>query len=228
MLKRKSHTFTIAVILVFALKSLAQDFNDDARFWLYMKLDKDITKKVNAHFLLQNRFNNNMNEYSQVYGDFGLTYKLNKHLRFITDYVYGKKRNLDGSYSNIHQVYGGFYLRKKINKFVLVYRNLLQAQFRNINSSDKGTIPKVYERNKLTVKYELNKRYAVFAAEELNLPLYRFSEYYISRNRTFFGSSYNLSKKSNIEAYFLFQRKFKLSGQPSRDFIYGVTYSYSF
>lgn len=220
----------IVPFLVLLLPATAQEFNDDARLWLYLKLDKDLSKKWNAHLLLQNRFNNNVTEYSRGYSDFGVTYKINKHVRVMADYVYGRSRRPDDSYSHVHQAYTGVILRHKIGQLLLVYRLLLQAQVKDIYASDKGGVPKLYVRNKLTMKYEITKRVNVFVAEELNNRLLKSEEDRLpfSRSRSFVGAGYNLTKTSSIEAYFLFQRKFKLENQPARDFIYGITYSYSF
>lgn len=205
----------------------AQVFDDDARLWLYIKLDKDISNKLNARLLFQNRFNNNASEYSQVYGDIGLTYKLNKHFRILTDYVFGGKRQAGGTYNRVHQAYTGIVFRQKIKKMQFIYRLLVQAQVSNIYSGQEGFAPRFYERSKFTIKYELNKHLTFNIAQELNSPFYRFTDVYLSRSRSFIGGEYNLSKKSSIEAYFLFQRQLKYKGQPARDFIYGITYSRS-
>lgn len=227
---RKAVRYIFNVMVLLPLLAAAQEFDDDARLWLYLKLDKKITKHWHAHFLLQNRLDNNVTEYSQAYGDLGVSYYINKNIRILADYVYGYKRRIDGSYSRKHQAYAGMVLKKHFGNVVLTYRNLVQEQMTDVYTSEKGMLPVIYDRNKLTVKYEINQRWECYTAEELNFPFNKNagSGLYVSRTRTFAGIVYNLNKRSSIEAYFLFQRKFKFRSQPGRDFVYGFTYSYSF
>lgn len=218
------------ILILFALNFVlySQTYNNDARLWLYIKLDKDISNKWNAHLLVQNRFNNNVSEFSQAYSDVGVTYKLNKHVRIMADYVYGGQRRLNGTYTRIHQAYTGITLRQKLLRFSFNYRMLVQAQITNFYSSEKGHVPKIFWRNKLTVKYEINKRWDCFVAQELNSPFYRLNEIYFNRSRSFAGINYNINKASGFEFYFMLQQQLKYTGQPNRDFVYGITYSHSF
>jgi hypothetical protein len=67
----------------------AQYFNDDARLWLHLKFDKNISSKLNAELSLQNRIENNISVYSKLYSNLELSYKLNKNIRFLGGYGFG-------------------------------------------------------------------------------------------------------------------------------------------
>lgn len=208
--------------------AFAQKYNDDAKLWLYVKIDKDITSKFNVQLALQSRLENNISELGQLNSKLELTYKLNKNIRAVAAYGFGENRRLDGSYGDRQQFYAGVILRKKIKSFLFAYRNVLQAQVKNINTSETGGVPLFFDRNRINIKYELNKWLDVYAEEEINLSYGQFKYDNISRSRTSLGAIYNISKKSNVEAYFMFQKHFRYNNQPRRDFIYGLTYSYSF
>ncbi len=145
-------------------------------------------------------------------------------------YVYGSVRKLNGAYRYRQQIYFGFLVKKRVNRFNFIYRNLIQEQNKITANSEKSNTPQFFDRNKLTVKYEVNKRIQFYLAEEINLPIYtKYMGFYISRSRSYAGMEYSLTKRDYIEGYFLFQRKYiTTTGLPPRDFIYGLTYSHSF
>jgi len=213
---------------IFPVVMKAQYYDDDAKLWLYVKLDKDLSSKLNAELSIQNRIENNVSQYSKLYGNLQLSYKINKNFRLLAGYGYGKNDRLDGSYGDRHRAYAGFILRKKIKNFILSYRNIFQGSVKNVNASEKGGVPLFFDRNKITIKYELNKRVELYTAQELNLSYGQLAYDNIARSRTYIGAIYNLSKKSSVEAYFMFQKHFKYVNRGKRDFIFGLTYSHSF
>jgi hypothetical protein len=224
--------YPFLIISCFLIPELrAQDFFDeDARFWLYLKLNKKLDKRLQSQLVIQNRFNNNITEYSQLNTNLELKYKLNKHVKLMGGYVLGNKRKPEGHYLFRHQAYLGFLMRQKMNRFGFIYRNLVQAQTPASYNREKALVPKYFDRNKLTVKYEINKYLETYVAAEVNLPLSKnYQGLYINRLRTFTGLQFNLSRRSYLETYFLYQRKYliKRGGLP-RDYIYGLTYSYTF
>ncbi len=213
---------------IFPVAVNAQYYEDDAKLWLYVKVDKDLSSKLNAEVSIQNRIENNVSQYSKLYGNLQLSYKLNKNFRLLGGYGYGINDRDDGSFGNRHRAYAGFMLRKKIKSFVFSYRNIFQGSIKNANTSENGAVPLYFDRNKITIKYELNKRLELYTAQELNLS-YNQSDYdNVARSRTYIGAIYNLSKKSSVEGYFMFQKHLKYVNQPKRNFIFGLTYSHSF
>jgi hypothetical protein len=209
----------------------AQDFYDDSRFWLYFKFDKDISKVFNAQLIIQNRFNNNVTEFSQWNINPELNVKLTKYFKLIGGYVYGTKLWPEGYYGTRQQVYGGFQARYRLRRFSLYYRNLVQGQTKASQNYVKANIFYYYDRNKLTLKYELNKRFEFYLAEEFNIPFYRTTEYdlYLNRNRLFGGAQFNLSRKTYLELYAIFQSKFSYKTEiRDRAWIFGLTYSHTF
>jgi hypothetical protein len=224
----KIRLYKLTVCLLAAFNIKGQEFNDDAALWLNVYLDKKISKHFNIHLNQQNRINYNFSNYGMGYADIGLTYNLNKNIKFLADYVYAKKLRLDGSYNNRHQAYIAIILRKKWGQWSLTYRNMIQSQVEDPYSSYDGKTIQYYERNKMTLKYELNKYLTPYIAQELYLPFDQSRNKGLDRSRSFAGVFYNLTKRSQLEFYFLYQHRLNAFKETNRDFIYGIGYSYQF
>lgn len=214
--------------MIFAFNMKAQYYNDDASLWLNLAGTKELNAKTELQISMQNRIGNNVTQYNQGSLDIGLQYKLNKLFRVSGDYMFRQRRRLDGSYSTRHRFYLNLFLRKKAGSFTFTYRNRTQMQLKDVYSSEEGSVPTFYNRNKLQVKYELNKRIELYVTEEVYSPFKGLSEIGIDRSRSSIGMIYNLSKKSSIEGAFYYQQEFYATRQLRRNFIYSLTYNFSF
>lgn len=209
-------------------KIFAQEYANDAAFWLNIYLEKDITDKINIHLNQQNRINDNFGRYGMGYADVGITYTFNKNFKVLFDYVYAKKLDYETRYTNRHQLYTALVLRKKWGRSSFVYRNMLQLQYEDYYSSADGMIPQLYERNKLTYKFELNKRFTPYLAQELYLPFDQSKHKGLDRSRSFIGLFQKLNKRTTVEYYFLYQVKLNSFSETKRDFVYGLGFSHQF
>lgn len=207
------------------VKAQSLYYQDDARLWIYFKLNKKLNSKLDFQLNVQNRIDNNMAVYSQFYVYPELTYKVTKVFRLVAGYVLGKKRQLDGYYFTSQQAYAGFILKKNLQKFTFSYRNLLQQQSRNFPLETTNAAPVLFDRNKLTLNYEITKRWEVYAAEEISSRLYPYPQWAFKRSRSFLGTKFNFTKHSYLELYFMTQIKQYDHHLPGRDFIYGITFS---
>jgi hypothetical protein len=162
------------------------------------------------------------------YGDLGLSYNFNKHVKVMLDYVYGKRRRLDGTYKNRQMIYFALVLKKKFGQWTILYRNRIQAQSQELQPDDYGVKPSYYERNKLTLKYELNKHVEAFVQSELYYPLYQAKGKGFDRSRSGAGLNYTLNKKTSFDFYFLYQHELNASRRTQRLFVYGIGYNHEF
>jgi hypothetical protein len=205
----------------------AQDVvDDDAALWLTANIEKEIGKSLSIHGGEQLRLNNNLVDLGQFTSNIGLQYKINKLIRVSGDYAFRQRRRLDASYSLRHQFFLSLFLRKRIKNFLFVYRNRIQWQFSDWLSSETGTTPQLYDRHKLSIRYELNKRFDTYISEEIYMPLKQNPNLGIDRNRLAIGLIYNVSKKMSVESFFLLQQRFSYNNPQRKDFIYGLTFSY--
>lgn len=228
------HSFFFT-LLFFTTTSVCQTYNsgkdyyeDDAAIWLNLHFEKKVLKKFEISLDQKNRINNNVTDYGLGYMDVGVNYSVFKWMKVQLDYVYGKSRNLDGTYSDIHRGAISLILRKKIDNWTFTYRNMVQIRFKNIYTSENGTIPTYFERNKLVVKYDINKRFETYISEELYLPFDQTRNKGLSRSRSAIGLIYNITKKINLEGFFIYQHELNAFNRTNRDFIYGLGYSQQF
>jgi len=219
----------IIFILIFCIAGQlkSQEYQDDAALWFNVYLEKKMGK-FEIHLNQKNRINDNVSTYHLGYADMGLTYNINKNIKVLGDYVYGWRRGGDYTFNNRHRFYFALILKKKLGNWTFQYRNRVQIQYSNIYTSADGLVPEFYERNKLTVKYELNKRVSFYVAEELYFPFYQAMNKGFDRSRSFVGGTYALTKHNEIELYFAYQHELNAFDVTRRIFIYGIGYSHSF
>lgn len=204
------------------------DYVDDAAVWISFNLEKKINKHVYLHLSQQNRITENVSTYGRGNIDFGVTYRFNKNIRLMGDYVYLKRPNPDNSFTNEHRFYTALILKKNIGRWDFTYRNMVQMRMKNIYSSVDGKIPKFYERNKVSVKYDLNKFINPYVAYELYYPFYQAKNRGFSKSRSIIGLDYKITKKTDAEVYFLYQHELNAFNPTNRDFVYGLELSHQF
>lgn len=218
----------ILALHVTALSSYAQDYDDDAALWLNLNVEKKFNDHFGLHFSHSSRINNNISEYGLGYGDIGVSYSRNKNIKVMLDYVLRERRNLDGSYSTRHRAYLAVLLKKEISRFTFSYRYRFQAELRDMLTSEDGLVPRYYDRHKVSVKFELNKRIEAYVSEELYYPWYHPRGMGFDRSRSAIGLIYKLSKRKSLEGNFTYRHELNAPDRTNRDFIYSLTYSYEF
>lgn len=225
---RSIFKWIVWVLVLFAKPVFAQEFSDDAAIWTNFYFEKKVSDKWTIHLNQQNRINENVTRFNLAYADVGVTYKLNKYASVMGDYVFSQNRKFDLSFKSRHQGYVALMLHARMGRWRFNYRNMFQSQVEEYFSSEKGKVPEYYERNKVTVKYDLNKYVSLYSAQEIYYPLYQEKNKGFDRSRTFAGMFYNLNKQMQIELYFLFQRELNAFDATRRVFVYGLGYSYEF
>ncbi|MFM9943932.1 MAG: DUF2490 domain-containing protein [Bacteroidia bacterium] len=220
--------FLFLFIFILPCKQLlAQaDYIDDAALWIGFNLEKKINDKIYLHLSQQNRITENISTYGRGNIDVGVTYRFTKNIRLMGDYVYLKRPNPDNSFTNEHRLYAALILKKEIGRWDFAYRNMLQMRMKNIYSSEDGKVPQYYERNKLTVKYELNKFIRPYISGELFYPFYQGKSKGLNKVRTAAGLDYKITKHTSAEFYFLYQQQLNAFNTTNRDFVYGLGLSH--
>lgn len=228
----------LILILIFVGGSLhCQKYYDDAQVRGHFSLEKKINK-WSFQIDQQYRFTNNAQDLTRISLNPGVGYKITKNIRVQADYVFIQKKDEEEVYSNRHWygLAGVFKYDHKRWKFQ--YRNYTQLRYGKAHSK-WADIPRVYNRNKVSVKYEATKRFTPYLAAELYLPLNSPQLFGIERARGFGGLLFNTFRNQQLEFYFLYQQQihknfwFKDSDTYDnmllrRHFIYGIGYSIVF
>jgi hypothetical protein len=206
---------------------VAQAQNNDAALWTNIYLEKKMTKKFNSHLNLLSRFTENYSQLGYAYADLGVTYKVAKFMNVTFDYVYIKKRKLDGFYSTRNQFYFNLLFKYNIRRCRISYRTMIQTQYKDITTGGKNDVLTYIFRNKITARYEISKYFTPYIAHEFYYQFNRNSENYFYRSRSFIGVFYTFSKNSNIELYYVFQKGFNVKS-PENVYALGIGYSHLF
>jgi hypothetical protein len=229
----------LGIFLVIAFFAKAQNYYDDAqgRFSLY--LEKKINKKLFIHLEQQDRWDQNLSRFYRASLDFGVSYKVTPNIKIEADYVYIQRKKKDDSFTPRHWTSVGLILKKDIRRFKFLYRNMFQARFKEWGSAADAAIWHYYDRNKLTVKYEITKRVDVYVAEEIYIPVNSPAVKGPDRSRTIFGTDIKTFRNQELELYFMYQVQLQKNNwydvsdryqYPflNRYFIYGISYNISF
>ncbi len=240
--------YCAAIFLILNAHGFAQTYSyNDAQLWFNLYIEKKVSNRFSIHLNQQDRWVSNISLFNFAYADVGVTFKINKQIKVMTDYVFTEKRDYvipisDGMlFRTIHQFYIAIEMKKDIRRWRFMYRNMYQFQYNSPYTSRNGFIPFEYDRNKFTVKYEFNKHFTYYIAEELYVPLNSPQTWGIDRSRTFFGLFYNILKHQQLELYFMYQDRmqntkwFKQKNTYNynqfileKDFVYGIGYSFNF
>jgi hypothetical protein len=215
----------IGLLLILLTTVFGYSQNNDFGIWPNIYLQKGLSKRLNIHINQQTRFNQNVSQLSYLYADMGFGYRLNKYMLVNLDYVIARKRNSDNFFSTRHQYYISLVMKKNIRRYRVTYRAMLQEQNHDVLSSKTGSILQSYFRNKVTLRYELNKFLTPYIASEL---YYHFNTRAVnnsfSRIRYFVGVFYHLGKRSDLELYYLIQQDLNQIN-PQRNYVLGIGFS---
>lgn len=232
-------TALLSLSLLFSIASFrAQTYTNDAQLRVSLGLEKRITKKLSVSFDQQDRFYKNMGEFSRSAFDFGINFKVNKWLKLKADYVLITKRNKQGIFTERNWYYVAAVFKYEKNKFKFFYRNMAQVRMGATNS-DKSSVMRIYDRNKITLRHETTRRWAFWLATEVYVPLNNSQIRGIDRTRYFVGTTLRTSKFQSLDLYFMLQTQVQrgawfdqnsaFQNEPlNRYFIYGINYNIEF
>jgi len=238
-LLKYSRRYLLVFFIGLNLFGFGQIYYNDAQLWFNLYLEKKISKKLDIHLNQQDRWTNNITQYGLGYADVGITIKFTKNIKLLADYVFAKKIKYNETYLTLHQYYLALVIKKDVRRLRFMYRNMFQVQYVNPYTSKSGYIPRIYDRNKLTIKYEATKRFSYYVAGEVNVIVNNPNITGLTRSRLFVGTFFNTTKHQQLELYFLWQQQlqttywFKQNDNFTwaplvRKFVYGIGYSINF
>ncbi|MEK6615843.1 MAG: DUF2490 domain-containing protein [Bacteroidota bacterium] len=205
----------------------SQDY-PDAGSWNTFNIDKAINGKFTALFTEECRFKENFTRLNLFYTNLGIEYKVAKYFKAALIYRWIDKYQDDNSFSFRHRLMFDLTFKNMFGKITASYRNRTQVEERDIYSSKYGRVPEWYSRNKIGIKYDLEKRYTPFASVEFR---YQFhdprnieSDKTWHRIRPVIGAEYKINNKNTFAAYYLIQHEFNVVS-PQNIYIVGLEYS---
>lgn len=209
------------LLLGFPLKGQVKD----AGLWTSLNFETKLVKKLSFSISQELRFNENITELGAAFTDAGLSYKLNKHFQFAANYRFTQRRRLDDYYSFRQRYYVDIKYSYKLKPFEISIRSRFQDQYSDIGRASDGGVPEYYLRNKLSLKWDINKPYTPYISFELFSPLNYPRINVFNAMRATAGIEYAFSKHHKIDIYYMIQKAVNES-QPETDFILGLGYFY--
>lgn len=202
----------------------------DAQFWENVNVEKVFSPKITARINQESRTTENFSRFSFDYFDFGIKYKINKHIHATLAYVWVEKRMLNDRWSERNQAYLDFTFRKKVKGFLVSDRQMFLWQVKDYFSSRDGHLPDYYLRNKVTIRWDKTFRFQPYVAEEIYYHIYGSNtslQYHFNRIRYFAGVFYHPNSINEFEAYYLIEHHFSIDN-PATNWVIGLGYTHTF
>lgn len=219
-----------------SLQAQSKLYRDDAEVRAHFSLETELSRRWTIHLDQQYRFGDNVSRLTRGSADLGLTYKINKHIRLLGDYIYLQNWSNSGYgyYFTRHWFSGAVVLRTNVRRWRFVYRNMVQMRNDEWNSEDAYNY-RLYNRNKLSIRYEATKRWTFYTAHEIYIPLNNPQNRHFDRTRHFGGLLFKTFRNQQLELYFMYQHQWEkgrwwdqTDKYPNpyfkRDFVYGIGY----
>ena len=224
-LKRRLFTTLLFLFCGIYINSFAQV--NDAGLWTSIDVSKKLAGGFNASLSEEIRLNENVSEVGTAFTEIGITHKIIKRMTGGISYRFIQSRRLDDSYSIRHRLNVDVAYRIKFKMISATVRERFQSQVKNVQSSDDGSIPVNYLRNKVTFKYDTNKKYTPWISFEAFLQLNNPEGNEFDNLRYSAGFDYKFNKKNSISLFYLINQEINVD-DPLTGYITGVNYSYSF
>jgi hypothetical protein len=217
------------IIICFPCGIFSQAVND-AGLWATINVEKKLNKRLELFITEEYRRKENFTQPNLFYTDIGFSLKPAGFLKLSFSYRFIQKYMEDETYSFRHRLMLDILLKKKFGKVTASFRERVQAEVRNVYTSANGKLPEWYSRNKVELKYDLDKPVTPYLSVEfryqLNNPRDMESDHTWHRVRYAGGVDYKMNDKHSFSVYYLLQRGFNVSA-PQNLYILGVAYTLS-
>lgn len=221
--KLKPYFFIVFILYAFFLK--AQSVINDAGSRWSIGIEKKLGPQWSLNAKIQARQAENFRLLNRVYLKIGAGYD-------VTDFLnIGFSANLMESRSGFKEMkeeyrYAAILtLKHALTQRVSVSNKTLYQVTNNyvFNSDLLNTKSNTVIRDKITLKYKLNRRGEMYMTDELLFQLFGKKEKYLGRNRIYAGYTYKLNNRLDLEPYIIAERTYnKRNGPQSRNFYYCV------
>lgn len=212
-----------------ALPSFAQPTNDGG-LWTTCTVEKGLKNNFSIILTQEFRLRENFTRLNLFYTELGVAVRPVNFLKVSLTYRTIEKFIFDNTFSYRHRLSLDILLKKKFGNIIVSLRQRTQSEVRNINSSDIGNIPEWYFRERVQLKYDLDKPITPYISTEfryqINNPRAVESNRLWHRGRYCVGLDYKKNDKHSFGLYYLIQREFNVSSHQNI-YIIGLEYSLS-
>ncbi|MGI8893450.1 MAG: DUF2490 domain-containing protein, partial [Bacteroidia bacterium] len=195
--------------------------------WLSLSVEKKVSTFLSVELSQEFRFYENISEVGTAFSQAEFQYKIFRELRMGGEYRFIQSKRLDDTYRIRHRYAFFIIYIFDLNRFSIRIREKFQSRYTQINSSEGGNIPKDILRSRLTVNYDLRKRYSPFVAGELYLQLNNPIGNEIEKLRYKAGIDYEVNKHHSLTLAYLIDKEVN-QNKPRTDYVFDIGYNFSF
>lgn len=186
----KKNTILISLFLFLTNILFSQEVKvvRDFGAWIGFNVEKEMSKKIEVNLEQQVRYYKNATKFDDYIVDLGVKYKMNKNFKLGTNfrYSYNAKRWKDAENDyryNLDLLYSG----KIFSKFNFYYRLRYQHEYVNFFEKPSSNIHYSGIRNKLKLRYTVNKKNKLYVSCELFRLMEPFKDPYFNMLRLNLG-----------------------------------------
>jgi len=227
-IRNRHNTFWIALLSVGLFVSNGYAQYNDFGVWAGVTLKHKFSQRFSGSIEEQVRTYQNSTAIAQYFTEAGLEYSISKKFKVAVGYRF-INNNQQTYYSKRHRVFADLSFKTKFSSLQFIFRTRLQEQQKDINSSEMGSIPEWYSRNKLTLKLDLNRKYTPYTSAEMMylLKAPKIENNYIEKWRYTFGIEYEFNRVHSLDLFYLIQRD-RMINNPVTYYAAGIGYVFTF
>lgn len=229
----------IIIIVLFVFYRASYSQYDDFGVWSSVKIDYDISNKLNLNYSFAYRTEENSRLTKKIFNELGANYEVYKYIRLGFEYRNTFRRDIDNSFDNEHRIAPFLRFDYKLKKDIRFdFRTQYQFETRTYTGGrsqnlrdfgvwyDEGFF---YERQVLRlkprIKYDINKKSRVNFSYEMFILLSRdFTQ--IRRERYSLEYEKKINKRNSFDIAFLYQYQLNIT-QPRTDNVIKFGYNYT-
>lgn len=227
MMINRNLTYIFMIVWALTLVQKVDAQTTDFRVRIGAQVEKEISKKLSFCIDYEHRFDHNLTTFDKAFVEGSLSYNLNKAFKIGGLWRYMYDMDEKRQFSTGHRVAGYVRYKKEIGDFDLKVKTMLQYGFDDLSAQNSGK-EKLINRNSIGIDYNwFGTKFTPFAEYEFFYFINHPNGGIINQSRLKAGSSYRLSKASEISVFYMFENEFN-TASPADAHIVGFGYSYKF
>jgi hypothetical protein len=199
----------------------------DVRLRLYGGIDKDITKKLNAGFEYEHRFDNYLSTFDKAFIEPSLAYSIDRNFRVGASYRAALSQTNSRNKKIQQRSSAYIQYRFRFDYFRVRLRSIIQYGFDDITNTTSGSNRNIVNRNSIQADYSIfGTKFRPYAKYELFYHINHPRGGIFNQQRATLGTQYRLSRNTTIATFYMFQGEMNVIA-PVNSHIIGFGFSYS-
>jgi hypothetical protein len=228
MINRKKILTLLFIVCTLTFYKTGNAQTTDFRLRAGLGIQKEITKKLDASVDYEHRFNNNLTTFDQALIEPSVSYTFIKSLSIGAEWRFmieqDQIRRL--SYKNRGTLFIRY--KKSIGDFDLKLKTAIQYGFDELTVDFFSYQKKIINRNTISIDYNwFGTKFTPFAGYEFFYHINNPNGGIINKSRLKLGTTYRISRASEISAYYIFENEFNVA-YPVDANIIGFSYDFKF